>query len=107
MGTVNIDTGVIHDDTGIAFLVPSPIPPFRKGYGEYLEEKVVGTHFTSGDDLVFKFEGSEKILSALFTTDDGTIKTFTEAAISGVSLGRQLTVANCTTNIKAAVKFSI
>jgi hypothetical protein len=109
MADVTIKTGVIHDDTGVLISVPSPMPPYRKGFGEYCEELEMGAgkDFASGDNLIFQFEGSDKILSAQITTNDGTIKTYSDDAMSGVALGRQITVSNCTTNIKADIKFSI
>lgn len=108
MATVTIPTGVKNDDTGVLLNLPSPFPPFLKGHGVYCEELVVGTDFTSGDDVVLTFEASDKILYAHFTNHLGATINYAEADIGGsVVTGRKLTLSAVTTNIKAFVVYSI
>lgn len=107
MPTVTINTGVVNDDVNVLKNVINPMPPYLKEHGEYVAELLVGTDFTSGDDVVLAFEGSTQIYHAVITTNDGTIKTYTEAAIGGGVVGQKLTMANCTTNLKCRVLYSI
>jgi len=107
MGTLIINSGVINDDTGVLLNLPSPFPPFLKGHGVYCEELIVGTDFTSGDDIVLNFEGSDKILFAIVVTNIGAIKAYAEADIGGsVITGRKLTISAATTNLKIYVVYS-
>lgn len=103
MSAITISTGVLNDDTGVLLSIPSPFPPYRKGVVEYAEELVVGTDFTSGDTLVFEFEGSTKILHASITNNVGAVVAYTEAAIGGTKTGQKITSAAVTTNVKVRI----
>ena len=107
-----IETGVINDDTGVLLSIPSPYPPYRKGVVEYCEELVMGdaaavlagtAQFVSGDSLVFKFEGSTKILHISITNNVGAVIPYTEAAIGGGVTGQKVTTGAVTTNVKARI----
>lgn len=107
MAIDTIQSGVMHDDTGVLMNLPSPFPPFQKGHGVYCEELIVNTDFTSGNDVVFAFEGSDKILYAHFTNHVGATIAFVEADIGGtVVAGRKLTLSAVATNIKAYVVYN-
>lgn len=101
--STTVKTGVMNDDTGIMVTVLNIMPPYRKGVVEYCEELIVNTDFTSGEDLIFEFEGHTKILHAVFTTHQGAIVQYTEAAIGGTKVGQKLTLTAPTTNIKARI----
>lgn len=104
MSDITILAGHIDDGNGIIVNVQSPHPPFQKGVGIHSQEYVVGTDFTSGDNLIFSIEGTDKIRTAIFTTSVGAIKQYTEAALAS-GTGLSLTLASCTTNIKAFIIF--
>lgn len=107
MATVTIQSGVINDDTGVLLNIPSPFPPFLKGHGVYCEELLVGTDFTSGDDVVITFEGSDKLLFVAAVSNVGAIKPFVEADIGGaVVTGRKVTFDTVTTNLKVNIVYS-
>ena len=106
MAIETINSGLINDDNGVLMNLPSPFPPFQKGHGVYCEELIVDTDFTSGNDIVFAFEGSAKILYAHFTSHVGATIPFVEADIGGTVLrGRKLTLSAVATNIKAYVVY--
>jgi hypothetical protein len=106
MGTDTIKSGLINDDNGVLMNLPSPFPPFQKGHGVYSEELIVNTDFTSGNDVVFEFEGSAKILYAHFTSHVGATIAYVEADVGGTVLrGRKLTLSAVATNIKAYVVY--
>lgn len=107
MAVVTIKSGVLNDDTGVLRNVPSPIPPYNKGHGEYCQELKVGTDFTSGDDVVITFEGSDTLLYVHAVNDVGATVPFVEADVTGVATGRKVTFSAVTTNIKVVVKYSI
>jgi hypothetical protein len=106
LATFTINSGLVNDDNGVLMNLPSPFPPFQKGHGVYCEEKIVTTDFPSGDDIVFSFEGSAKILYAHFTNHVGATIAYAEADIGGSVLrGRKLTLSAVATNIKAYVVY--
>lgn len=107
MAVETIQSGVIHDDTSVLMNLPSPFPPFQKGHGVLCDEFIVDTDFTSGNDLDFTFEGSDKILYAHFTNHLGATIAYVEADIGGtVVTGRKLTLSTVATNVKAYVVYS-
>lgn len=107
MGTLTVKSGVVNDDTGVLQNVINPMPPFVKAHGLYCEELIVGTDFTSGDDIVFQFEGSDVILFAVFVSNVGAIKAYAEAGIGGGVTGQKLTVSSVTTNLKCLVYYNV
>jgi len=104
MGTDTILAGHIDDGLGMIVNVISVHPPFQVGVGIHSQEYIVDTDFTSGNDVLFSIEGTDKIRMAVFTTEDGTIITYTEAALaSGTGIG--LTLAAVTVDFKAFIIF--
>jgi len=101
MADVTINTGHAENDPGMIVSVHSPRPPFEVGVGIHAQEYIVGTDFTSGDDLIFNVRACDTIKFAVFVTNVGAVKAFAETALAGG--GRILTLSNCTTNIKAFI----
>lgn len=97
-----ITTGPMDDDLGTLINVQSPKPPFNKPSYQYSRELVVNVDFTSGNDIVFKLPAAVKIEWASFTTADGTVVTYTEAALT-TPYGRKITLAAVTATVKCFI----
>jgi len=102
MGDDIITNGPLDDDGGTLVNVQSPKPPFSKSSYQYTRELVVNVDFTSGNDIVFKFPACVKVEWASFTDGDGTVITYTEAALT-TPYGRKITLAAVATNVKCNV----
>lgn len=102
MGTVTINTGHINDDNGMLVTQINPKPPFKFGVGIHAKEYVVGTDFTSGDDLVLEFPGITEIKFAIVSNNVGGDVAYAEAADSS-GTGKKLTLSAITTNVKVFV----
>jgi hypothetical protein len=101
MATVIIQIGHTQDDLGSLVNVISPHPPFMTPVGINSKSYKEGVDFTSGDSLEFQIAACSEIKVALFTTNNGTVKTYTEAPLAGG--GKKLTIADCTTDIKSLI----
>ena len=97
-----ITSGPMSDDLGTLINVQSPKPPFNKSSYIYTRELIVNTDYTSGNDIVFKIPAAVTVEWASFTTHDGTVVTYTEAALT-TPYGRKLTLTAPTTNIKCHI----
>lgn len=102
MSTVTLTLGHIANGNEVLCNVQSPRPPFSKGACVIAEEYLVGTDFTSGDDLVLEFPGIDKIVYASAVSNVGAVKAFAEAADS-TGTGRKLTFSAVTTNLKVFI----
>ena len=101
-----IITGPMQDDLGTLVNVQSVRPPFNKPVYEYSRELIVGTDYTSGDDIVFQIPAAVTVDWASFTTPDGTVITYTEASL-GTPYGRKITLTAPTTNVKCNFKCGV
>lgn len=104
MATVTLNIGHIEDDLGLLVNVQSPKPPFQHGVGIWSKELIVGTDFTSGDDIVFSIEGTDKVRYAHFTSNVGATINYAETNGSA-PLRKILTLSSVTTNVKAYIVF--
>jgi hypothetical protein len=101
MADVNINTGHIGEGTNLLVKSLSPMPPFRKANVQIQEEFVMGTDFASADNVILQIPGITKAF-VVATTDNGTIKTYTEA-VDSTGTGKKFTFANVTTNLKVFI----
>jgi hypothetical protein len=106
MSTVTVNTGVQNDNADVLYNVISTHPPFIEPHGVFCKKFVAGTDFQSGDDIVINFEGSEKLLFWIATSNVGAIKEGAEDVMSGVILGRELTFSNVTTDLHVLVYYA-
>lgn len=84
--------------------------PFAKGSVQVCEELVVGTDFTSGDNLQIDLPYCTKIMSAdakQGSSGTFTAKSFVESDLSSGNAGKRITIANCTGNIKLDIKGAV
>lgn len=102
MATITKVVGHIVDGTEVLVNVQSTKPPFQKGVCIIAEEYLVGTDYTSGDDLVLEMPGIDKIVYASAVSNVGAIKPFAEAADSS-GTGLKLTFSAVTTNLKVYI----
>jgi hypothetical protein len=106
MPTVTQESGVMNDNADVLLNVISLHPPFVVPHGVYCKKWIVETDFTSGDDIVINFEGSDKLLFWVATSNVGAIKEGAEDDISGVLTGKSLTFSNVTTDLHVLVYFT-
>ena len=103
MSTVTFAVGHVPQSNDLVIGAIDARHPIRKAHNQIMGEKIVGTDFVSGDDLVFELEGVGSVWTAVFTTNVGAIKAFVEAALTAPTVGRKLTLSVCTTNIKYTI----
>lgn len=104
MATEYINTGPMVDDLGLIVNVQSPKPPFQAGVGIHAKTYVVGTDFTSGNDIVFRVKNSPGILYAQFLSHVGAV--LPQAKTTNATYhGFDLTLSAVTTNIQAFIIF--
>lgn len=101
MATVTFSIGHIADGDELLVKALSPAPPFRKANAQILKHYIVGTDFTSGDDVVLQIPGITKAL-VVATTNVGAIKAYVEAADS-TGTGKKFTFSSVTTNLKVFI----
>ena len=73
--------------------------PFEKNVLIFCHRYVVGTDFTSGDDLLIELDGAQEILFAVAKTPSNTLLSLTEAALS-TRTGKSITTGTSTTDIE-------
>lgn len=99
MATKTIAMGHINNGNDVLLKGVGRMHPFAKSACIVNEVYLVGTDFTSGDDVVLEFKSTTKVFM-LATTNNGTVKTYTEAAISAPYVGRKFTFSSVTTDLK-------
>ena len=99
-----ISTGPMVDDLGLIVNVQSPKPPFQAGVGIHAKTYVVGTDFTSGNDITFIVKNSPGILYAQFLTHVGAVIPQAKTA-NATYHGFNLKLTGVTTNIQALIIF--
>lgn len=102
MATENFDWGHIPDGNEVLNNVISPRPPFKKAACVMVYQMVVGTDFTSGNDLVIRIPGIDEIVYASVMDNVGGDVAYAEAAYTA-GQGRQLTISAPTTNLKILI----
>lgn len=99
MATITKSMGHINNGNDVLLKGVGRMHPFAKAACIVMAIYVVGTDFTSGDDVVLEFKSTTKVFMSA-TTNDGTIKTYTEAAMASPYVGRKFTFTNVTTDLK-------
>lgn len=90
----------------------NPIFPFNKSVLVYTKRYVVGTDFTSGDNIRVDVDGAQSILFAVAKTPSGTLLTIAETDLAtetsdATRQGISLTTGTSTTDIEVLVIASV
>ena len=101
MANFVVNIGNYIDDDGYYTKIINTKPPMKSAGAIFAKEYIVGTDFTSGDDIIINISACSKIRFACFVSNVGAIKAFAETALTGG--GRTLTLSSVTTNIKAHI----
>lgn len=88
------------------------VHPFRQGSIIYAKRYVVGTDFTSGDNIRLDIDGAQSILFAAAKTPSGTLLTIAETDLATETSdtarqGISLTTGTSTTDIEVLVIASV
>lgn len=86
----------------------NPVHPIKKGTITYLKRFVVGTDFTSGNNLRIDVDGAQSILFAIAKTPSNTLLTITETDLATETgdttrQGRSLTTGTATTDVQVYI----
>lgn len=81
----------------------NPVPPFVGAGALIAGELIAVTDYADGDDVIFEVDASRRVVP-IFTTQDGTILTYTEASLGAPRGGKKFTLAAVTAT---KVKFFI
>ena len=86
----------------------SAIHPVRKNTLTVCHRYIVGTDFTSGDNLVLMLFGAKKILFAVVKTPTNSFLAITEGAVTTVAaMGITLTTGTSTTDVEVFVVYEV
>jgi len=107
MPTTTIIVGLTQESKYNTVLIDTTNPnrPFYQGFTNAVAQFLVGTHFTSGDDVEFVMKEATEVKWADVKEDGGAgafaTKAFTEALTSGAgNAGRKITCLNCVGDLK-------
>lgn len=88
------------------------VHPFKKGTIVYAKRYVVGTDFTSGDNLRVDIDGCQSVLFAVAKTPSGTLVTIVETDLATETgdttrQGKSLTTGTSTTDLEVFIIASV
>lgn len=99
MADVNLTWGHIEDGNEVVANIQSVRPPFQRAFCMMVKELLVGTDFTSGDNVIITIPGIDEISFCSVKNNVGGEVAYAEAAVASVS-GRKITITGPTTNLK-------
>ncbi len=92
----------------------NPRHPIKKGTFTFKHRYVVGTDFTSGNNLRLDLDGAQVVLFAVAKSPSNSLKTITETDLAtelgvtdGSRQGRSLTLGTSTTDVQVYIVYTV